>query len=372
MPKHRKVSKSVSEAAERLLTEEPVISQKLTDSSEDRVKLSNALNWYSYDFGKSDDYKVSLIKYLKATNYSEKDIEAISKVDPSSIGLSLASLCRMLLKNGEILPDTTYKKFKERISKLILDGSIAVQINTKGRSSSPYDYIENKAREMLGQIEGEVDDFVDGKNNSFDVFSYLESNKANDRVVRIITLFYSKLRVELSDALNGDDEYLREAYRGFSKKRLESFYEFIDKLTKEGERYINSYKKPRAPRKRKEKPAEQVAKAVKYLDKYEDLVSEHPKNIVGADAVWLYNPKYKLLTYLVSSGKLTIKGTTIQDFDSSKSTMKRLRKPQEVIPMVKSGGKTTLRHLMDKIKTKPIKATGRVNSDTLILRTVRS
>jgi hypothetical protein len=67
---------------------------------------------------------------------------------------------------------------------------------------------------------------------------------------------------------------------------------------------------------------------------------------------------------------LTIKGTTIQNFNVETSIGKRLRKPDLVVKQVLDGGKIVLKKLLDGLTTKPAELTGRINSDTIIVRVI--
>jgi hypothetical protein len=128
----------------------------------------------------------------------------------------------------------------------------------------------------------------------------------------------------------------------------------------------------RKKRKTKEKPAALLVTKVNYMPEFEELKlkSVLPEKIIGALQVWTYNTKTKLLgVYNASNAKgLSIKGTTIQNFEENTSTGKRLRKPDQPIKDVLEGGKIKLRKILSELKTKESLLTGRLNSDTIILR----
>jgi hypothetical protein len=68
---------------------------------------------------------------------------------------------------------------------------------------------------------------------------------------------------------------------------------------------------------------------------------------------------------------LSVKGTTIVNVDEKISQCKTLRKPDEIIQKVLTGGKVILKNLMSQIKTKDSPAIGRINADTLLLRYIK-
>jgi hypothetical protein len=67
-------------------------------------------------------------------------------------------------------------------------------------------------------------------------------------------------------------------------------------------------------------------------------------------------------------GGISVKGTTILDFDVTKSVQKTLRKPeQQLIEFMKSG-KVQLRAFLTNIKATETKLNGRINADVLLLK----
>ena len=66
---------------------------------------------------------------------------------------------------------------------------------------------------------------------------------------------------------------------------------------------------------------------------------------------------------------LSVKGTNLQGYNPDESVQKKLRKPDESLPQVLSGGKRVMKKLMSEINSKesPI-SNGRINGDTILLR----
>jgi len=111
---------------------------------------------------------------------------------------------------------------------------------------------------------------------------------------------------------------------------------------------------------------------LKYLDKHEELKLESvtPKDIIGALQLWVYNTKSrKLGCYNAEDASgLSVKGSTIINFNEIKSTQKKLRKPEVTLPEVLKGGKVYLRTALDEIKAVASTLNGRLNTDTILLR----
>jgi hypothetical protein len=184
---------------------------------------------------------------------------------------------------------------------------------------------------------------------------------------------FIKRSKEFEDVMNTSDADIKEAYSNFSKVQLRKIKEFYDAIVAETNR--GAEKKPtRKARKVKEKPASVIASKVQYMKDFAELnlKSVLPEKIIGANQVWLYNTKTKLLgMYNADNAKgLTIKGTTIQNFNAETSTGKRLRKPEVTVKQVLDGGKIVLKKLLDGLTTKPSELTGRINSDTIVVRVI--
>ena len=87
----------------------------------------------------------------------------------------------------------------------------------------------------------------------------------------------------------------------------------------------------------------------------------------------MYNTKTrKLGVYQAADAAgLNIKGSTILNFAESKSVSKKFRKPDVTIPEVLKGGKVALRNVLNDIRAVESVLTGRINADTILLRTVK-
>jgi hypothetical protein len=101
---------------------------------------------------------------------------------------------------------------------------------------------------------------------------------------------------------------------------------------------------------------------------------------VGASELWVFNVKTRKLGKYVAANidpkgmaregtGLSIKGTTIEGFDENLSVQKTLRKPEEQLKDFKAAGKVKLRKYLEEIATTETKLNGRINIDTVILKT---
>jgi hypothetical protein len=65
-----------------------------------------------------------------------------------------------------------------------------------------------------------------------------------------------------------------------------------------------------------------------------------------------------------------MKGTSLLNYNT-KSVMKKLRKPEQMLPEVLKGGKVFLRNVIDNIKAVESPLSGRINEDTILLRVMK-
>jgi hypothetical protein len=128
----------------------------------------------------------------------------------------------------------------------------------------------------------------------------------------------------------------------------------------------------RAPRAKKAVPAEKIVGKLKYMKQNEPLklVSINPADIIGAKELWVFNTKTrKLGRYLAKEySELSVKGTSIINFDENTSVQKTVRKPEEKLKEFKAAGKVQLRKFLDDINATDTKMNGRVGEDTVLLK----
>lgn len=224
------------------------------------------------------------------------------------------------------------------------------------------------ARLHAAEIDGLIDDFVMDR-REIDLAAYLKANQVPAAVSKLIPSFYEGLKAELTEALEGKCDQLKEGYSNLKKTDLRKFLKMVESFDEACKTQAIAVKVERKPRVRKEKPASVVAAKVKHMPEAKDLglKSELPVKMVGASEVWVYNVKYKKLMVYRAEEKITIKGTTLIGWDVKKSSGKTIRKPETVkdyVPMTKR----TFAQAYSTLKTKESTLNGRINEDCIILK----
>jgi hypothetical protein len=140
------------------------------------------------------------------------------------------------------------------------------------------------------------------------------------------------------------------------------------------QRYGNVTKKVRKPSKPRTISMEKKLKSLKYQKENNDykIASINPEKIIGAQELWTFNTKYKIVTVFraIDRGGLQVKGTSIINYDEKTSMSKGTgRKPEIVLDKIQSSGKIVLRKLMEGLKAdKALQA--RINENTVLMKVI--
>ena len=340
-------------------------------SPEVRGQLMRTLNWYSYEKDRKD-----ALGYVRAwlKKHDAKKVAKWDKIEANEFSTTFGWVARMLMQ-GCTFDDKTLQRFNDHIDKLMQDTDAAVveevvEVATTQRRSIQEAMLEKQA-EFIGEIEGELDNFVlNNFQSSFDLYKYCQGNNVAKQYMAPLTAVMQKKIDELSEI--GMDDQITEAYRHLGKRQVKKLVDWIAEIQTQAASYANFKKANRKPRAKKAKPAgEQVAK-MKYLKKFEELNVESvaAANIIGAQQVWVYNVKNKKLGvyYAAGAAGFSVKGTSLQGYEPEQSVQRTLRKPAEIIPAMMKAGKVALRRILSDLSTTETQLNGRFNEDVMILR----
>lgn len=349
---------------------DPVITETSTS-----VDLILAYNYFNYFYG-AEDAKSFVLTFLKSRKVPKAQLKKAQQIRPYDL-LTIGWNCRIMLNGGK-LPEDIRKSSMSRLQKLIDNVELGKKKETTKTTKvvvSVQDHIRNKAGELIGDLEEQIDVFLVNQKSDFNATAWFQGMGIKPLIAKRIAEYYQPLYEEIYEAIRGKDPELKEAYKGWKKSALKRYLEFIKSILSASEVASVRVSKPRSPRKKKEKPAALVVSKLKYKEKDDEygLESIKPIDIVGAQQLWVFNAKTRTLSVYNALGRsgLTVKGTTIVGFDEKSSITKKVRKPQTVLPNVLTGGKIVLRKLMDQIKAVEKIASGRINTDTVLLRTIR-
>ena len=365
------------------------------------AQVINAYNWYNY-FYDGDQAKSWIIEYLKEFYKTEKElIKNVNRIDANYCRTSGWN-CRILLLGGDLpqeLQDRNITRIRALVSRANIGCSTSssgnedtgkeegstkevsreeVNTNPSGASRvsivvSIQERIANRANDLIADLEVLLDAYY-RNGRQFKMADWIIKNNVKPQIAQRIAAYYKPLYSEAFDALNGNDEQLKEGYSHYKKAQLKAYVEFLRSIVSCAETTATIVK-ARKPRKKKEKPVSVIVSKLKYKAKDDEhkLVSVDPKQIVGCNQLWVFNTKYRTLAVYNAMGPagLNVKGSTVIGFDEKTSIVKKLRKPTEQLKKLMDGGKIILRKYMDEVKCKPKEATGRINNETVLLRIIK-
>ena len=368
--KKKNTIRSAKALDEKYLGTEPVLNDNPSDAD-----LINAFNWYRY-FCDSEKSKKFILQWMKENTRPATDIKLINKVskhDITKVGISTGWLARIMFQGTTLQEDTlsifenniealktigkTYidESKKEKEEKTDLAPAISIQARTKLKGLAVLDVIEESYY----------------KNEDLDAYQHLQANNITSAVATIALDKFEKHKEEVVLAYTKKNEQCVEAYENVPRRELKKMMVKLEDIVSGIDRYVLNSKKTRKPRKKKETPITKLVEKMKYKtsDKELKLESIDPVKIIGCDRLIVYNTKYRSITILSSDKPegLTVKGTTIQNFGSN-SQSRKLRKPEDVLDLLLKATKAKSVKIVNSLTTKPSKANGRINKDTILLK----
>jgi hypothetical protein len=334
---------------------------------ESQSDIAAALNWYNTN----KDAKTAA-KYI--AEYAKKN-KLKGKLSTGKSFTTTAYICRMIT-NGTIFTDEVKQDTHKRVLELLVEESTeTVVVEKTVPVVTIQDRIAEKVSEIVGELEGSIDDYILSKFTKTPTPYGLMHDKVKAmHSVKIIEHF-KRRRAEFDNVLITDDEQVKEGYSNFSRPEIKKLVAYCDLIITDALKHGDESKSNRKPRKRKTKTPEQLTAKVQYCieDETYKLKSELPKGIIGATSLWIFNVKTRKLGvyHALDSEGFGVKGTSLTNFSEMKSVQKTLRKPEAILPDVVKGAKVFLRNVMENIKSKDAKLNGRLNKDTVLLKIIR-
>lgn len=349
----------------------------------------HAMEYYRMEFS-GKDLKPKVIEWMHDNGFARDDIQAFKKTKDFRCSGTMGGIAACLLRG---MPEVHEGFNNGKDTGLWLRQQIYHAINTGKNDYEPevieekvniapvmtiQDRVKESSLGMTEEIEEAIESFsVDPEAfdpKAFKVLNLLKGKQAKAAHARIIRDYYIRDYEELQEALEGKCDQLKEAYGHLTKANLKKIISFYNEIISACEMLTQEAKVNRKPRVKKSKPVEKVVEKLKYMkqDAGLKLVSINPADIVGCKELWVFNTKTRKLGKYIASefNDLGVKGTSITGFDEFKSVQKTLRKPEEQLKEFKNSGKVALRKFLEDIKAVDIKLNGRINEDTVLLKTL--
>lgn len=229
-----------------------------------------------------------------------------------------------------------------------------LQAETKPKKSIQY-YAERKASELITEFEYNLDIFITNKRAKFSPIALIKERKASAFSVQKLLAFYARIK---------DAENAREKL-------------FLEMVIDDCERYLNTKQKAKAKKTRlpREKPVEQIVAKLNYMKEFPELelVSIDPVLIPKSQTLCTYNTKTRKFTIFLAQDTvpftLGVSRSSITMFHNQKSVQKTLRDPKTQLQKLLGASTTTLWAEFNKIKAKTSVPSGRINTETILLKT---
>jgi hypothetical protein len=340
----------------------------------------------------STELKRETVKYLKTVDAKHPLLEKIKDMDENRF--TTVGKYMYILNHGSDIPDDIMVKLIPALEKVINEEEAKIAASEKEAAfiasqrrcpenvSTPakvvitiQDRLKDKAREVAGEMEGWIDDLCTDKKLSVktvdEFINLFKSNDLKAQHMRYIREIFDRRAVEISNALEGKDKDLVEAYSNFTKTELKKYDSFNKNLAKACNMMQEVAKVERVPRKKKPVSQEKVVSKLKFKkgDTSLGIVSLNPVHIIGSKEVWLYNVKTRKLSQYKASdaGGLNVKGASLLNY-SADSVEKTVRKPVETLADFKKASKVKLRTFLQGLSTIDIPCGGKLNEHHVILR----
>jgi len=388
-PKVKKVrSLKVTPVARK--TKDPIwTGHEVWDTNQFSKFFRESMAHYNFTYN-GKDLKPNVIKWMAQNAYTKSQIESFKASSDWKCQITVGAIASCLLQgmpnqradfnNGK----DTSEWLKNQIAPLITEGASQKQINKKEealKSAQPRVTIQDRIREQAGAMCEEIDHAIDAfiqdpdsfDPKALDILNLLRQKDAKAPQARYIASFYIRSQEELAELASGKaDPQLVEAYSHLPKKNVRKLIEFYKEISDACSMLSQEQKVNRKPRIKKAPSKEKMIAKVKYCktDEKLKLVSINPIDVIGSKELWIYNTKSRKLGKYVAEDyrELAIKGTSIINFDESKSICKTLRKPLDQLKDFKGAGKVALRKFLDDINAVDTKMNGRLNEDIVLLK----
>jgi hypothetical protein len=363
--------------------------QETWDADKFSRHFRQSMDYYRLEHS-GKDLKPKVINWMSANGYTKDQIKAFKDTKDNRCGTTMGAIAANLLRGmPPVRADfnegrSTAQWLGAAISKVIDEGKNDENESEEGvvevKSTVAQPSIQERLREAAIRMTEEIEDALEAfsqdpeafEPKAFKLLNLLKGKQAKAAHARIIKELYVRQYNELTELQEGKCEQLKEGYSHLSKAQVKKITQFYNEILSACDMLAAEAKVNRAPRKVKTKPAEKVVAKLKFAKTYEPLklVSISPTDIVGAKELWVFNTKTRKIGRYVATeySELSVKGTSIVNFDEAKSVQKTLRKPEDQLKEFKAAGKVQLRKFLEDIKAVDIKLNGRINEETVLLK----
>mgnify|MGYP000603638498 CR=1 FL=1 len=357
---------------------------------------SRMLSFYNY-YCSSKDLFPDLIKWMNNNSYTKEQINNIKSLGEKAVNFTTMKLARAMnlgmihtredaleyakdkagISTKEAHNDIEY--VKTNINSALSNVVVKVtndELVSDVKTISPIERLSNKINStVISELETMIDE--NGwteKQTKVDGINLIGIFKANNIPVKGLKEVYDWLeryKMSLQAALDKDNEFDVEGWAFTSRVGIKNRLKAISSMIDQCDKYSSASKTVRKPRAKKVKDASTQVKNLKYKESDTDygIQSVSPLSIPGCNKVITFNTKYRKLSVYYAESPIEVKGTSLKNFNEH-SYSTTLRKPNDILPILCNKTDKQITKALEALTTKKTKANGRINSETVILRTL--
>lgn len=350
-----------------VMGEEPVWHDKEITDANYNVEIVHGLNWHNYVATDKNCHKY-LEEWLKEHG-TKSDIANWKNVSSSDVRAMICKLARINMQ-GFPLSINHRQQIIDYVASLDKKKVRASSSTPNVQPVTIQDRIRQQVSGTLSDLDVAIDNAFENDMPDVAVLSGDVLSKGfKGPQLKLVQDYLERNISEWQLASSGDDEQLTEGYAYTGKKNLKNIIDTFQALLDAVSQQHTKIKSGRVHKKRpvdKRKMAGKLRFAPEFTEL--NLKSVAAVDIIGADAVWVYDTKKRKLGCYQAEvkGSLYMKGTKIVGF--KETCVKTLRKPEEQLQHVLSLRKNQTMNWFDAIKAKCGVLNGRTHANLILLR----
>ena len=240
-------------------------------------------------------------------------------------------------------------------------------------SISPQMRLERKIRNTIMQELLELEDqWIEGEDTTINLYDRFKYHGLTNTAISHVKPQVEGWLLDYEDAYYKRCEQAVEGYSHVKKSSLKHRIDVCKSMLEDMERIKSASKATRTIKISRPKAADKQVSKLQYknLDDEYKIVSMHPIGIIGKRRLYTFNTKHRELNmYYTDDPKgFQVSGSTLKRFDKEQSIKIRLRKPNDILPLVLNKTPIQLQKELSALKTKVQVPNGRINNDTILLR----
>lgn len=337
----------------------------------------------------SRELKPVIVAWMLDNGYSKPAADLMRRARDWRLHTTLCGLVGCLLRG---MPDTrqdfNHGRSTTAAVKKYIDEILALAGHDQDEDDNPAATVKPEVKiNVAPTIQERIRDIVAGHIGHFEelqdqlrtqsvkpqAYDYLKSKKVPAAMVgRMREVFQARL-AEFQTAQSGEDQQLKEGYSHWRSADFKRYQEFVSSILADLDAYSRSARTEKRARVKKAPSKEKLVSRLKYCREHVPLrlISINPVDIIGAQALFVYNVRTRKLGCYVAEdlgGALTVKSSTLAGFNTETSVQKTLRRPEQTLAEFAKINRAQLRRFMSTIKATEVKLTGRISEDVVLLK----